>query len=152
MFSIDKVGLREALLAVDAVLREASTKPHEPISIAIVDQNQEVIVFARMDGALPFFNYMAVKKARTSSMLGLDTSVWGEFLKKRGYSHHDFLPDTTGVPGGVAIVKPGQTTENKRPGQVEVFGGIGVSGRSGTEDEQLAKIGLLTLQKAMWGE
>ena len=147
----ERVGLKEAQLAIEAVLEVASKKPEEPISIAIVDENQEIILFARMDGARPLFNYMALKKAKTSAMLGLDTRLWGEFLRKRGYSPHDFVPDATGVPGGVAIVKPGEVLENKRPGEVKTYGGIGVSGRSGNEDEELAKIALSVLQKAIWG-
>jgi len=151
MFNREVVGLKEAQLALKAILEAASKNPDQPISIAIVDDHGELIFAARMDRAIPMYNYMALKKAKTSAMLGIDTRTWGEFLQKRGYTTHDFFPEATGVPGGVAIIKPGEITSNKRPGEVEAFGGIGVSGRSGNEDEEFAKIGLIALQKAVWG-
>ncbi|MGB9627094.1 MAG: GlcG/HbpS family heme-binding protein [Thermodesulfobacteriota bacterium] len=151
MFKRDLVGLREAQLALEAIFEAASKNPEQPISVAIVDSHGELICTARMDGAIPMFNYMALKKARTSALLGMDTRAWGEFLQKRGYTTHDFFPDATGVPGGVAIIRPGEITSNKRPGEIEAFGGIGVSGRTGNEDEELAKIGFTALQKAVWG-
>ncbi len=151
MFQRNVVGLKEAQLAIQAIFEAASKNPEQPISVAIVDAHGELICAIRMDGAIPMYNYMALKKAKTSALLGMDTRTWGEFLQKRGYTTHDFFPDATGVPGGVAIIRPDEITMNKRPGEVEAFGGIGVSGRSGKEDEEFAKIGLTALQKAIWG-
>jgi glc operon protein GlcG len=152
MFKREVLGLKEAKAAVEAILEEASKDPGQPVSVAIVDHQGEIVCAARMDGATPMFNYMALKKARSSAMTGHNTRTWFEFLGKRNYTSHDFVPEATRIPGGVAIVKPGGAAGgDARPGENVVFGGIGVSGRSGNEDESLSITGLAALQKAAWG-
>jgi glc operon protein GlcG len=143
MFTREVLGLGEAKAAVEAVLEEASKNPGQPVSIAVVDHQGEIVCAARMDGATPMFNYMALKKARSSATTGQNTRDWLEFLGKRNYTPQDFVPDATRIPGGAAITKPGESAV--------VFGGIGVSGRTGNEDEALSFKGLKALQKAVWG-
>jgi glc operon protein GlcG len=143
MFTREVLGLGEAKAAVKAVLEEASKNPGQPVSIAVVDHQGEIVCAARMDGATPMFNYMALKKARSSATTGQNTRDWLEFLRKRNYTPQDFVPDATRIPGGAAITKPGENAL--------VFGGIGVSGRTGNEDEALSITGLKALQKAVWG-
>jgi len=142
MFTREVLGLKEAKTAVDAVLEEASKDPGQPVSVAIVDHQGEIVCAARMDGATPMFNYMAIKKARSSATTGKNTRDWLEFLGKRNYAPHDFVPEATRIPGGAAIVEPGVSAV--------VFGGIGVSGRTGNEDEALSITGLKAIQKAVW--
>jgi glc operon protein GlcG len=153
MFTREVLGLRDAQTAVEAILEEASKDPAQPVAVVIVDHQGEIVCAARMDGATAMFNYMALKKARSSAMTGKNTRAWFEFLGKRNYTAHDFVPDATRIPGGAAIVKPGgESLADARPGEnVVVFGGIGVSGRSGNEDEALSMTGLKALQKAAWG-
>jgi uncharacterized protein GlcG (DUF336 family) len=152
MFTREVLGLREAQVTVEAILEEASKDPGKPISVVIVDDHGEVVCAARMDGATPMYNYMALKKARSCTTTGKNTRAWFEFLAKRNYTAHDFVPDATRIPGGIAIVKPGgENVGDARPGENVVLGGIGVSGRSGNEDEALSIIGLKALQKAVWG-
>jgi uncharacterized protein GlcG (DUF336 family) len=152
MFTSEVLGLREAQAAVEAILEEASKDPGQPISVAIVDHQGEIVCAARMDGAVPMYNYMALKKARSSATTGKNTRAWFEFLGKRNYTAHDFVPDATRIPGGMAIVKPdSESVGDARPGENIVYGGIGVSGRSGNEDEALSITGLEALQKAVWG-
>lgn len=143
MFTREVLGLKEAKAAVDAVLEEASKDLGQPVSVAIVDHQGEIVCAARMDGATSMFNYMALKKARSSATTGKNTRDWLEFLGKRNYAPHDFVPEATRIPGGAAIVKPGVSAG--------VFGGIGVSGRTGNEDEALSITGLKAIQKAVWG-
>jgi uncharacterized protein GlcG (DUF336 family) len=148
MFTKQVLGLKEAQAALEAIIGEASKDPGMPIAAAVVDDQCEIVCAARMDGATPFYNYMALKKARTAAMIpsvvtGKSTRGWQEFLNTRNFYANDFVPDTTRVPGGVSTVKPGEGI---------IFGGIGVSGRRGDEDEALAFIGLKALQKAAWGE
>jgi uncharacterized protein GlcG (DUF336 family) len=152
MFSRETLGLREAQAAVAAILEEASKDLGQPISVVIVDHQCEIVCAARMDGATPLFNYMALKKAKSCAMTGNNTRAWLEFLNKRNYTAHDFVPEATRIPGGIAIVNPGgESTGDARPGEKVVFGGIGVSGRSGNEDEALSIVGLEALQKVAWG-
>jgi len=146
MFTKRVLGLKEAQAALEAIIKEASKDPEMPVAAAVVDDQCEIVCAARMDGATSFYNYMALKKARTAAMLpsvvtGKTTRAWQEFLNTRNFCANDFVPDTTRVPGGVSIVKLGEDI---------IFGGIGISGRRGEEDEALAFIGLKTLQKAAW--
>ena len=152
MHTREVLGLREAQAAVDAILAEASKDPGQPVSVAIVDYHGEIILAARMDGATPMFNFMALKKARSCATTGKNTRDWFEFLNKRNYSAQDFVPNATRIPGGVAVCKPGS---NKAPkamsNEEDILGGIGVSGRSGDEDEALSMEGLKALEEAAWG-
>jgi len=151
MFAREILGLKEARVAVDAILEEASKDPAQPISVVVVDGHGEVVCAARMDGAGPMFNYMAFKKARSSATTGKNTRSWGDFLGKRNYAVSDFVPEATGIPGGIAIVKPGESSGEAGPGQGIIYGAIAVSGRTGNEDEALSMLGLKALQKAVWG-
>lgn len=152
MFTRQVLGLKEAQAAVEAILEEAGKDPGQPISVAIVDHEGEIVCSARMDGALPMYNYMALKKARSSATIGKNTRDWLKFLGKRNYTSHDFIPDATRIPGGIAIVKPPSESMNQTgPGADKILGGIGVSGRSGNEDEALSMLGWEVLQKAVWG-
>jgi glc operon protein GlcG len=152
MFTRQVLGLKEAQAAVDAILEEAGRDPGHPVSVTVVDHQGEIVCAARMDGATPMFNYMALKKARSSATTGRNTRTWSEFLGKRNYTAHDFVPDATRIPGGTAIIRPkGETADNAGPDGNAVLGGIGVSGRTGNEDEALSLTGLEALQKAVWG-
>lgn len=146
MFEKQVIGLKEAQAALQAILEEASKDPGRPVAVAVVDNNCEIVCMMRMDGATPMFNYMALKKARTAAMLPpfltvKSTRGWQEYLNTRNYYVSDFVTEQTRVPGGASVVKPGEGI---------IYGGIGVSGLRGDEDEALSLIGLKALQKAAW--
>ena len=152
MFDRKILGLKEAQQAVEVVLEAASKQPERPVSIAVVDHQGEIVCFAKMDGATAMFNYMALKKARSSVTTGMDTRTWNQFLGKRNYTPDDFVPDATRIPGGIAIVEPkGKNAGPSAPGEKVVYGGIGVSGLSGNEDEAFSIMGLEAIQKLVWG-
>ena len=152
MHTREVLGLREARAAVDAILAKASKDPSQPVSVAVVDYQGEIILAARMDGATPMFNFMALKKARSCATTGKNTRDWFDFLNKRNYDAQDFVPSATRIPGGVAVCKPGSKKNPKAmPNEKDILGGIGVSGRSGNEDEALSMEGLKTLEEAVWG-
>ena len=152
MFAREILGLKEAQTAVEAILEEASKNPDRPIAAVVVDHQGEIICFSRMDGATPMFNYMALKKAKSSVTTGMNTRTWFQFLEKRNYTADDFVPDATRIPGGTAIVKPNDESAGKKgPGGKVVYGGIGVSGLTGNEDEALSLKGLEVIQKVVWG-
>ena len=148
MFAKQVLGLKEAQAALEAIIEEASKDPGRPVAAAVVDDHCEIVCAARIDGATPFYNYMALKKARTAATIppfipGNGTRGWQEFLHNRNYNVSDFDPDHTRVPGGVSVVKPGEAI---------ILGGIGVSGLRSDEDEAMALVGLRALQKAAWGK
>jgi uncharacterized protein GlcG (DUF336 family) len=152
MFARKILGLKEAQQAVEVILEAASRQPERPVSVAVVDHQGEIVCFAKMDGATAMFNYMALKKARSSVTTGMNTRTWNQFLAKRNYTPDDFVPDATRIPGGIAIVEPdGKSAGESGPGEKVVYGGIGVSGLSGNEDEAFSIMGLEAIQKAVWG-
>ncbi len=119
-----KLGYVDALALVDRVIEEAASMGLR-ISVAIVDEARELLVFVRMEGAVLASIEIAQNKAYTSRSLNRDT--------------RDVAPET--VPGGPLY---GLHTTHARPmvtfggGQLlrrdgEVIGAIGVAG--GTPEE-----------------
>lgn len=137
MYIRESIGLNEAKAALDAILTEASRDGGKPAVIAVVDDKGELICLARMDGANPFHQTMAVRKATTAALMGLDTSVFGQMMPKMNMTMLDFgSTDICLVPGGLTVRKPGGGA---------VLGGIGVSGRQPGQDEELARSGLAVI-------
>ena len=153
MIEAKNIGLDEARKIIDAMLEYTTvTKPGDPMAHAVVDNSGVLVCFARMDGATAMFNAMALKKARSSVTTGMNTRTWFQFLEKRNYAAADFIPEATRIPGGTAIVKPsGDGAAKTGPGEKVVYGGIGVSGLSGNEDEALSLKGLEVIQTLVWG-
>jgi cob(I)alamin adenosyltransferase len=112
------------------------------MAIAVADDRGDIISFVRMDGARPRFGEMAIKKAYTSAYNGRDTRKALEMRQKWDWGAYEPVGnDFTVIPGGLAIVKPGEAV---------VYGGIGTSGRAADEDEALALVGLKALQDFLW--
>jgi glc operon protein GlcG len=103
------------------------------VAIAIVDDQGELVSFARQDRCAPQPPIVARKKAYTAARTRTDTKVYADRLKSQGRSATEFGdPNLLAAQGGVVITGP----ENA------VLGAIGVSGLSAEEDEQVAKVGL----------
>ena len=146
MYQRETLGMDDARTIVEAVLNEALKEPIRPIAVAVVDHHGDLVYAARMDGSGPLFPHMAINKAYTSSRLGMDTAQMAErqkeFQRELATWGDNKLSD---IRGGVVIIKPGK---NYFPGQEKrgtVLGGIGVSGRLASEDEELARVGLNAL-------
>ena len=142
MYDKKVLGLAEAQVAIKAIIEEASKEPSRPMAIAIADDSGNLVSFVRMDGARPRLGEMAIKKAYTSSYLARDSRKVLETRSKWDWGAYEPVGnDMTVIPGGLAIVKPGETT---------VYGAIGTSGRLPDEDETLAFVGLKALQNFLW--
>jgi glc operon protein GlcG len=128
------LSLEEARRAIDRMLQEVHQKfQNRPVAIAIVDDQGELVSFARQDRCAPQPPLVARKKAYTAARTRTDTKVYADRLKSQGRSATEFGdPNLLAAQGGVVITGP----ENA------VLGGIGVSGLSAEEDEQIAKVGL----------
>jgi glc operon protein GlcG len=127
MYDKKFVGLQDARAAVDAVLALANEHSERPIVVS--DPEGELVAFARMDGAGYLSRSMAQRKAYTAARMGSDSGVFGDRMGGVVPSVHDLDdPKLVGFKGGVCITLDGAT-----------IGGIGVSGRSGEEDEELAR-------------
>jgi len=133
------LSLEEARRAMDSMLQEANKEPNRPVAIAIVDDQGELLCFARMDRTAPQPPMIARKKAYTAARTRGDTMAYAERLKSQGRSVTEFGdPNLIALQGGVVITNPTDKS---------VLGGIGVSGRLSEEDEAIGRIGL----KAMFG-
>lgn len=143
MYQREALGLAEARAAVEAALAEASKEPNRPMAIAVVDDRGDLVYFARMDGALPMFTHMAMNKAYTAARVQRDTASFGDWLKEKGRELAVWTDDKfTTARGGLPIIKPGEGYLPIGTKQGKLLGGIGASGRSGEDDEQVALAGL----------
>lgn len=94
-------------------------------SIAVVDAGGYPIVVRRMDGATPLSADLAVRKAKTSALLGVPSVN----LENRINDNHPALLalDVTTLAGGQPIVVDGK-----------VIGAVGVSTPVGAHDDPIA--------------
>jgi glc operon protein GlcG len=128
------LSLEEARRAMDRMLQEVQQRfQNRPVAIAIVDDQGELVSFARQDRCAPQPPIVARKKAYTAARTRTDTKAYADRLRSQGRSATEFGdPNLLAAQGGVVITGP----ENA------VLGAIGVSGLSAEEDEQIAKVGL----------
>ena len=148
MYERQVLGLDEAQKAVQAMIEEAKAPKGSslPMSVAITDYEGHLICLARMDGSRDFNVSMAIRKAYTAAQWRRNTTAVGEVMQRNKWNLTEFGTEYTVVPGGVAIVKPG---EEKVYGAT--YGAIGVGGRvPAAEDEAIALVGLKAIQDALW--
>jgi uncharacterized protein GlcG (DUF336 family) len=122
------IGLKEARVAVDAVLR--ALRPNDrAVAVSVVDSRGDPVYQLRQDGAGTSDVQMAERKAYTAAYIGRDTSMWRLQILHDGRTVADWAnPSLTTVHGGWTLRRSSQ-----------VIGGIGVSGSSDEDrDEQLA--------------
>jgi glc operon protein GlcG len=120
--------LEQALAVVHAVVEEAAG----PVSVFVADEHGELVAAATMDGAAPDTRLNAQRKAYTAARS--DARSTGELAQKVRDDPAElasFDPFFTFFRGGVAAFENGRRV-----------GAVGVSGRPGAEDEELALLGL----------
>lgn len=127
MYTIGKVSAREAFSLISKVVDEAE-KINQPIAVAVVGPEGELLSFLRMDGANAASSQIAQSKAYTSARDCKSTRAQGEFMRNAN-REQGYWTDAriTGFGGGLPIIQNGK-----------VIGGIGVSGLSEEEDERVA--------------
>lgn len=134
MYTIHKIGFREALQLIDAVILEAE-KISKPVAVAVSGPEGELIAFLRMDGASPAASVIAQNKAYTAARDRKTTREMGEFMtsfeRPQAYWGDRMI---TGFGGGVPVVH-----------KQDVIGGIGVSGLSEEEDERICHAAIKTV-------
>ncbi len=122
------VGIDDAKKMAAAALAEAK-KNNWNVAIAIVDTHGFLVYYEMMDDTQTASALIAVEKAKTAAMFRRPSRVFEDFSAKRVAILG--LPGATPITGGVPIMKGGK-----------VLGGIGVSGVTSDQDEQIAKAGL----------
>ena len=104
------------------------------VSVAVVDDGGQLLLFQRMDGAKLVAIDIAIRKARTAVFFQGETKALEEEVSKNGRTAllpiEGFMP----LEGGIPL-----TVEGK------VIGAIGVSGVTGEQDAQCARAGAAAL-------
>lgn len=137
MYDKPMLSLEQTQKAITAMINKATQEPHRPVAIAIVDDSGNLLSYARMDHCRTNPQTFAIRKAYTAALSGQDSGAYAERLKSQGRSVSDMgNPNLVSAQGAVVVLHP-QTKA--------VLGGIGVSGLSSQEDEDLARLGLQSL-------
>ena len=137
MYNKPMLGLEQAQKAMSAMLAKANEAPDKALAIAVVDDLGNLVSYARTDRCRPIPQRMAIRKAYTCALSGRDSKDYAEQLKSQGRTVAEMGdPMLAAVQGGVVLV-------HKATGAI--IGGIGVSGLSAQEDEDIARIGLRAL-------
>ncbi len=104
--------------------------------IAITDEAGDLKAFLRMDGAAKLALDIAQNKAYTAASFGMSTDQWWDFIKDDAPLLHGIThtPRLTVFGGGYPI-KDGD----------QVIGAIGVSGGHYSQDMEVAKAGLQSI-------
>ena len=138
MYMKEVLSLEQVRRSMNAMLEAALKEPDRPIAIAILDDNTNLLNYARMDGCRLNPQGVAIRKAYTAVMFGQNSSDFAQRLKNENRQVTDFgNPSLVAVKGGVVVISSNG----------DILGGIGVSGLTAEEDEEIALIGLNALEK-----
>lgn len=124
-----EITLANAKKIAAAALAEAQ-KNNWNVAIAIVDNHGALVYYERMDDTQSASPVIAVEKARSAAMFRRTTRVMEDTVNKGRVSFLG-IPVATPITGGLPIVISGK-----------IAGGVGVSGVTSDQDEQIAKAGL----------
>ena len=138
MYDRQVMDVEDALRAVDAAMEAASVEGAGPLAVAVVDDNGDLVAFARADCTPVFQRRHAVRKAYTASRVGADLSEFAAERAQRSMSAAEFDGEFVGAAHGGVVVRAA--------GQGAVVGAIGVQGVDREVDERLARIALAALQ------
>jgi uncharacterized protein GlcG (DUF336 family) len=114
-------------------IRAEANKIGLPVSACVVDENGALVLFERMDNAIPISVDMAQRKAVTAALVGVSTGELAT-LTQPGQP----LWGLTQANGGKYVALGGGVPV-KRVGKV--IGAVGVSGGSVEQDVMLATAG-----------
>ena len=110
MYDKPVLGLAQVQAAMAAMLEEAGKHPDLPVAIAIVDDAGDILGYAKMDRCRRGPQRLAIKKAYTSALRGMDSQAFVETLKEQGRSVVDFSDPTTWRPCPAAWPSAGPAT------------------------------------------
>ncbi|MEM0173362.1 MAG: heme-binding protein [Sulfolobaceae archaeon] len=129
MITINRITLDEAKILAEGAEIHAKNLGVR-VCIGVSDESGNPILLYRMDGAFLISIEIALSKAFTAAVLGIPTRVIGETTRpdKPNYGlQFTNLGKFTILPGGFPII-----VDDK------VIGGIGISGGTGEQDEEIA--------------
>ncbi|MDE2837821.1 MAG: heme-binding protein [Chloroflexota bacterium] len=138
MYDRQVMDVEDALRAVDAAMEAASVEGAGPVAVAVVDDNGDLVAFARADGTPIFQRRHAIRKAYTASRVGADLTAFSAERAQRGMSAAEFDDAFVGAAHGGVVVRAA--------GQGAVVGAVGVQGFDREQDERLARVALAALE------
>ena len=137
MYDKPMLSLDQVQKAMSAMLAKANEEPDRPVAIAMVDDVGDLLSYNRMDRTRKIPQRMAIRKAYTCALSGRDSKDYAEGLKEQGRTVAEMGdPMLAAVQGGVVVLHPATGS---------ILGGIGVSGVTSQEDENIALVGLQAL-------
>ncbi len=121
-----------AMRALDAIA-EAAGAAGFAVAIAIVDEHGDLVAARRMDGARPRWMRASIRKAYTSAVMDRDTEAFHREIVARSLQIAYYGDaQLTALGGGIVVTAPDGTT----------LAGIGVTGKTGGRDAELARAGV----------
>jgi uncharacterized protein GlcG (DUF336 family) len=132
--SVSSEAAHQAILAAERKALEIGT----PMVIAIVDESGVLKALSRMDGAALLSVQIAQDKAYTAAGFGLSTDQWHDFIKNDP-------PLAAGATAGIDRLVVFGGGYPLKIGD-HVVGGIGVSGGHYSQDMEVARAGVATLE------
>jgi uncharacterized protein GlcG (DUF336 family) len=124
----------EAAERIIGVCKRTAEEMGQPMCIAVVDGGADLVAFVRMDGALLVAVDIAVKKALTAVQFQMDTRELTPLVQPGAP-----LYGIEAATGGRLVVFGGGTPLTDEGGRV--VGGVGVSGGSVEQDQEVAAAG-----------
>ena len=135
MYQRNVLDIEDALRAVDAALG-ATSDTH--MAVAVVDDQGDLVAYARTDETPVFYRKDAILRAFTASRVRSDLSDFALDCSVRGMSAADFGQGMISAKGGAVVVRDDASS---------VIGAIGVSGPGSETEEALARLALEALMK-----
>jgi glc operon protein GlcG len=129
------IGAQQAQALIEAAAAEASKKGW-PEDIAVYDSGANLVAFLRMDGAQLGSIAVAEHKARVAVKFRRPTRAFEDAVLKSGLNSTLSLDDVIASRGGLPLVVDGK-----------IIGGIGCSGGTGSQDEEICTVAAGTINK-----
>lgn len=136
---VDKKDLTKSYEIFQACIKQAEEMA-VPVSMALVDENGQLVSFHRMSGALLVSESLAQKKAYSAVAMKTDTHGLSQIVQP----HQDLYQLETLTDGEIVTFGGGFVIRNLAG---EIVGGLGVSGGAVEEDMRIAQKGLEKLKE-----
>jgi uncharacterized protein GlcG (DUF336 family) len=125
---------KDAKILVAAAQKQAEAIG-KPITVTVVDSGGFIVVTERMDGARPLTPSIAAAKAYTAAVMQRPTNMLKQWCK----TQPEFFAQVSTM-GHLPIVATDGGVTIRRDGTL--LGGLGISGGTGEEDQQICEAAL----------
>ena len=122
---------RAAAVALVTAAHTAAAALKIELAVAVTDPGGHLVAFERTDGAPFLTGEVAIRKAWTASSYGVATHVWNGYIADPKVAPLANVPGLMPVGGGNPVKDGGK-----------LVGGIGVSGGTAQQDQDIAEAAL----------